>query len=179
MQFPLSPRELRLALGLDQEKMANLLGISRAQLSMAESERRSLPAKALLRFNQVNALLETKSKAKQSSALISLENKVQILSEMLRQLKAEETKLRKKQKQFIQSQKKNEMLGLLLSHFDELLSPDYEQDKDHLWKESAGTYLPDRDPEKDWREMYALRRELEAIQFKIGRIEDELKSAEL
>ncbi len=106
MEFPLSPREMRLALGLDQEKTANLIGISRAQLSMTESERRSLPTKALHRFNQVNGLLETKSKAKQSSALISLENKVQILSEMIQQLKAEETKLRKKQKQFIQSQKK-------------------------------------------------------------------------
>ena len=145
---------------------------------MTESERRSLPTKALHRFNQVNGLLETKSKAKQSSALISLENKIQILSEILQQLKAEETKLRKKQKQFIQSQKKNEMIGLLLSHFDELQSPDYNQDEDHLWKESASTYLPERDTEKDWGKMYALRWELEAILFKIGRIEDELKSAE-
>ena len=176
MQFPLSIKEMRLALGLDQEKMANLLDISRAQLSMAESERRNLPPRAVLRFNQINSLLATKSKTEQSRDLLSLEKKVMILSEMLQQLKAEENKLISRQKQITQSQKNGEMMGLLLSYFDELQSPDYEPGGDLLWKESIGIYLPDQ--EKVWRDIYALGMNLEAIQFKIEKIEDELKSAE-
>ena len=178
MQFPLSIKEMRLALGLDQKKMANLLDISRAQLSMAESERRNLPTRALLRYNQINTLLETKSKTDPYRDLLSLEKKIQILSEMLQQLKAEENKLRSRQKQLTQNQKNGEMMGLLLSHFDDLQSPDYEPEGDRLWKETVGTYLPEQDQEKVWREMYALGLELEAIQFKIEKIEDELKSAE-
>jgi transcriptional regulator with XRE-family HTH domain len=178
MQFPLSIKEMRLALGLNQEKMANLLDISRAQLSMAESERRNLPTKALLRYNQINTLLETKSKTDPSRDLLSLEKKIQIISEMLQQLKVEENKLISRQKQIAQSQKNSEMMGLLLSHFDDLQSSDFEPEGDRLWKESVGTYLPEQDHEKAWREIYALGLELEAIQFKIEKIEDELKSAE-
>ena len=165
---------MRLILGLDQKKMANLLGISRAHLSMVESERRNLPPKALIRYNQMNDLLGTKPKTDQSRDLLSLEKKVQILSEMLQQLKSEENKLRSKRKQIAQSQKNSEMMGLLLSHFDELQSPEHNPEADRLWKESAGTYLPERDTEKNWREIYALGLELEAIQFKIEQIENEL-----
>jgi hypothetical protein len=44
------------------------------------------------------------------------------------------------------------MMRLLLTYFDELQSPDFEPGGDLLWKESAGTYLPEQDPEKLWRD---------------------------
>ena len=46
-------KDLRLSLGLTQQQLADMLGITRTQLSMAELNRRLLPTSALLRMGNL------------------------------------------------------------------------------------------------------------------------------
>ena len=175
MQIPVSYKALRIALCLDQVKMANLLGISRAQLSMAESRRRRLPPKALLRSVRINTLLENFGSSDNATSALSVESKKEILSGMLTQLKAEDNKLLRKQKLLLNQRSNENLLLTFLSHFEVLQNPDFDPEGDRLWSESIKKNLPTRNAEKEWQEIYTLNLELEALRFKTGQIEKDLK----
>ena len=163
-EFPLSLKDLRLALGLSQDQMAGLLQTTRSQVSMAELGLRPIGVPALLRIDKINRLLmQTQEASSENSSLASQK------FDWLQRLVVEHHHLKKR----IQSLKSGkvglELLSVVLSHLEAWQSPDFNPEKDRLWKEmmEAAQPLPE---ETEW-EIFRLSLELVALEWKISRLE--------
>ena len=133
-EFPLSLKELRLALGLTQEQMANALQTTRGTLSMAEAGLRPIGAPALFRVQKINQLLMA---AKDQTPAFSSADHIIVskTEDWLDRLKVEHHRLKKQLAKLKSSRTQSVQLGVLLSRMGVLLSPDFNPQKDNFWKE--------------------------------------------
>jgi len=132
MGFPMDLKQLRNALGLAQLEMANLLGVNRAQLSMAESGKRELPINAYNRVMKINAVLQNSEAPVELPAVT--ENKKIILEELLAEARWEEKKLILQLNEIKMRSSANQILNTLLEKMDQLDDPNYDEVVDQRWK---------------------------------------------
>jgi len=155
-QFPLSLKELRIALGLSQDLMAGLLQTTRSQLSLAELGLRPIGVQ-ILRIQKINLLLE-----KAEVSFINKDNYTSKIQDWLNLLKADRHRIKKRLGNLKTNNEKNLLLSTLLSQIGDLKSPDFSAQKDHLWKEMIEAAQPEVF-EVGW-EIFRLSLELETLE---------------
>lgn len=162
-QFPLSLKDLRLALGLSQEQMAGMLQTTRTKLSMAELGLRPIGAPALFRIQKVNQMLMQVQGL--DSDVLSFESKT---SDWIEKLKVEHHRMKKKLGKLKSGGTQAYLLGVLLSQMEALQSPDFKSHKDILWKEMIAAAQAEPE-ETEWK-IYCTSIELEVLEWKIERL---------
>ena len=163
---------MRLALGLEQVEMASLLGISRGLLSMVESEKRALPVFALLRFNTINHLLEMyEDEILETNLTLPLEK----LQAILARYRVVRINLMESGKKLEEKLRRSKRLNTMLSHFDELISPDYKPEKDRLWKNTIENSMTGDETKELEQELFLLRLRIETMDWKIKKLEAEIE----
>jgi transcriptional regulator with XRE-family HTH domain len=158
MNINLSLKELRLALGLNQDRMAELLQWERASLSMAELGQRPTHASKLDRLERINQILNESFGPEITSASTGLNARRQ---ELLEKLKVEEENLKKKIKAAENALKQVQALARLLAGMNRLESPDFKTPLDQAWKAMMEVALPDME-ELAWN-LEKLKLDLEGV----------------
>ena len=139
MNNHLSLKELRLALGLSQDRMTELLQWERTALSMAELGQRTIHASKLDRLERINQLLDESS----GPEIIATPVLKARRKESLEKLKVEEENLRKKIKTAENALKQAQALAGLLAGMNRLESPHFKPHLDKAWKAMMEAALPD------------------------------------
>ena len=130
---------------------------------MAELGLRPIGVPALLRIDKINRLLMQAPEAiPESSSLASQK------FDWLQRLVVEHHRLKKRIQSLKSGKAGLELLSVVLSHLEAWQSPDFNPEKDRLWKEmmEAAQPLPE---ETEW-EIFRLSLELEALELKMGRL---------
>lgn len=161
--YSYSLKELRLALGLNQDLMAGLLQTKRSLLSMAELGHRSVGAPALIRVRQISQLLPQPGEVG-----LGTESLTPKISDWLERLRVERFRLKKRIEKQKSGKTKSALLSVVLNNLDSLQSPDFDPAQDKLWKAMMESAQPD--PEETEWEIFRLTVELEALDWKIGRL---------
>ena len=161
--FSLSLKELRLALGLNQDLMAGLLQISRSHLSMAEVGLRPPGAPALLRVHQINQILSGSPGV--AAKIESVEPKI---SDWLEHLRVERFRLKKSLENQQTGGERSSLLLVLLQNMEALQNPDFTPELDQKWKSMVEAAQPEPE-EMEW-ETFRMTVELESLDWKIARL---------
>jgi len=139
MNTQLSLKELRMALGLTQDRMTELLQWERTSLSMAELGQRSILASKLDRLDRINQILD-ESPDQDIPDFPALKARRQ---ECLEKLKLEEENLNKKFLAAENKLKEAQALATLLAKMNELESPHFKLHLDKAWKAMMEAAQPD------------------------------------
>ena len=152
MKFPLSYKPLRLALGLSQQDMADLLDVNFPTYTLAERNLRRLPAQSLLRLDIINKILAELPSLETEPPLPDLEFRVSELEHQLRQSQEKEKKLAKQKKEKETHSQSQVLMGQLLRNFDRLSEwPSSDPGLDSAWKAAMENRNRPEDPKKAWR----------------------------
>jgi transcriptional regulator with XRE-family HTH domain len=137
IDFPLSLKELRLALGLSQADMAGLLQIERGKLSMAELGLRPIGGRAFRRLDLINQILMQNPDSDEKEIDLS-----QWKAEVKAKLEADYRKAQKQVEKLKAGQEANRRLRLLLSHISSLAQPEFKSVFDIRWAEMMAAAMP-------------------------------------
>jgi len=169
MGFPMDLKQLRNALGLAQLEMANLLGVNRAQLSMAESGKRELPINAYNRVMKINAVLQNSEAPVELPAVT--ENKKIILEELLAEARWEEKKLILQLNEIKMRSSANQILNTLLEKMDQLADSNYDAVGDQQWKEVMISSQNNSKQKQKFYQEIQLELDVNACRAKIEKLE--------
>lgn len=162
---------IREELGISQQQFANYLGVSRALLSLAEMQERSLPTAALIKVGEIELALQSKKPSPKQKQFTNKQTTViqkmlqQRLKDCVYELSVAKKKLDKMKLQYLHAANALSVAANLLN----TVSNDKKRKMDKLWLE----ILEDETLKKiqSFGEVAQLR-----LQLKIELLEFELKS---
>jgi transcriptional regulator with XRE-family HTH domain len=172
--YPLPLSEFRTALGLSQTLLAQLFGVPRSNIAMAESNQRSLSTAALECLYDMNAVMAQWNPEAESDQVPLAEAEIGELRTHLFKAGKAKQKLEDESKARQTKKKQNSQLSFLLSRFDEVRTQKFNPELVRAWKSATEAEIPKPDPAKDRIQAIENRIEQACLALKIQLLEAEL-----
>ena len=119
---------IRKLLGITQEQLAILLGISRSTLSLYELGKRNLPIEAKIKLTQLLAQSQSLDLMKDKSNSHLTKDKSQLIQKLIQKNQIEINQLQKKLVLFQKKKIKNEARNKLFEYLNEVQNPDIKKE---------------------------------------------------
>jgi transcriptional regulator with XRE-family HTH domain len=172
--YPLPLSEFRLALGLSQPLLAQLFGISRSSIAMAESNQRPLPTHFLECLYDMNSIMTTWVPAAESDHEPLSEMEIGELRNRIFQAERTMKKLEGESKATQSMRLQHSQLSFLLSRFNEVRTQKLDPEVVRRWKSAVESEIPKPDPARDRLRAIDNRIEQACLELKIRLLQEEL-----